>query len=182
MDDSLALVAVYNKMNGENWTKQDSWLTDTPANDWWGITVTDNRVKEIDFHIDVNSFQNVNGTFPKEFWQLTALTAFDLRSNNIEDSISSNIKNLKNLKEIKLSHNQITGSLPKEMGDLNNLTHIISYDNQIEGTTPKKLGNLTNLKLLRLSNNQFKKLPALSPLEKLNYLHLENNLLTFGEL
>ncbi|MEJ2629328.1 MAG: immunoglobulin domain-containing protein, partial [bacterium] len=43
--DSLALVALYNSTVGDNWTNNANWLTGT-VSDWFGITVTDERVKK----------------------------------------------------------------------------------------------------------------------------------------
>ncbi|MFP4018976.1 MAG: hypothetical protein ACLFUH_06980, partial [Bacteroidales bacterium] len=85
VDDSLALVAIYNKMNGENWTNQDNWLTDAPVKDWWGITVENHRVTELNFYIHYDSTQNVEGTFADELWDLTGLEVLYLSSNKIED-------------------------------------------------------------------------------------------------
>ena len=45
--DSLALVALYNSTNGDNWHNNTNWLTNEPIENWVGITVTDNRVTKI---------------------------------------------------------------------------------------------------------------------------------------
>jgi Leucine-rich repeat (LRR) protein len=181
-EDSLALVAIYKEMNGENWTNQDNWLTEAPVKNWWGITVADNRVKEIDFLIDHDTTQNVSGTFPEEFWQLTGLTSFDLRYNNIEDSISSKIKNLTELRYILLGHNKLKGSIPEEIENLSDLEWLWLHCNQLEDTIPKELNKLSNLTALILSFNQFEELPDLSGLENMNFCWISNNLFDFKDL
>src|ERR1035437_724489 len=46
VQDSLALVDLYNSTNGPGWTSKANWLTG-PVKNWYGITVTANRVVNI---------------------------------------------------------------------------------------------------------------------------------------
>ena len=52
VQDSLALVDFYNKMNGPNWHWSNNWLKGAPVSEWIGVTVTDNRVTELSFFDD----------------------------------------------------------------------------------------------------------------------------------
>ena len=36
--DRDVLVALYNATDGPNWSRSDSWLTEAPVNDWYGVT------------------------------------------------------------------------------------------------------------------------------------------------
>ncbi|MEN8194565.1 MAG: hypothetical protein ABFS12_17225, partial [Bacteroidota bacterium] len=44
--DSLALVALYDSTDGNNWTNNENWLTG-PVSTWYGIKVLENRVDVI---------------------------------------------------------------------------------------------------------------------------------------
>jgi len=48
--EALALVHFYNATDGDNWTDNTNWLTDTTVGNWYGITVADGHVTEIDLH------------------------------------------------------------------------------------------------------------------------------------
>src|SRR4051812_38413573 len=59
VQDSLALVDLYNSTNGPSWVEQTNWLTINPVSTWFGITVTGTRVTGIAF-----SENGMNGTIP----------------------------------------------------------------------------------------------------------------------
>ncbi len=80
--DSLALVALYNSTNGNNWTNNSNWLTDKTMNEWFGVILDIGRV-----------------------------TSLKLSSNNLLGSIPDSIKNLSNLKVFWLHNNQLWGGL-----------------------------------------------------------------------
>ena len=44
VNDSLALVALYNSTDGLNWKNHDNWLTSERVKNWYGITVNAKRV------------------------------------------------------------------------------------------------------------------------------------------
>jgi len=48
MQDSLALVDLYNSTNGSAWINHTNWLTG-PVSSWYGISVTGSRVITINF-------------------------------------------------------------------------------------------------------------------------------------
>src|SRR6266487_5136740 len=55
VQDSLALVDLYNNTNGPNWDRHDNWLTKgAPVGAWYGISVTPTRVSWINL-----SFNNL---------------------------------------------------------------------------------------------------------------------------
>jgi hypothetical protein len=93
--DSLALVAFYNSTNGDTWTNNTNWLTNEPISTWYGITVSDGRVTEINL-----------GNYP---------------GNNLSGTIPQDIGDLTNLIKLNLSYNQLSGTIPLEIGNLTNL-------------------------------------------------------------
>ena len=152
--DSLALVKIYNNMNGTNWTHQENWLSDAPVKDWWGITVENNRVTSIDFFWDWDSTQNMAGEIVDEFWDLTALEVIDLSVNQISGSISPKIENHTNLTVLKLNTNNLEESIPNELGNLTKLQIVNMGNNQLTGPIPPELENLADLQILSIYSNQ----------------------------
>ncbi len=79
VQDSLALVDLYDSTNGPNWVNNNNWLTSAPLYDWYGINVsaTTHRV------IGVNLYQNnLIGNIPQSFGMLYDLSYLDLRYNH----------------------------------------------------------------------------------------------------
>ena len=175
--DSLALVAVYNKMQGDQWTHQENWLTDQPVKDWWGVTVENNRVTEIDFYISHDSSQNLAGSFAEEIWDLTGLQFLDLSNSRIFDSIPAEIATLSNLTHLDLSHCYLQGPIPPEMGDMQNLNYLSLSWNQMSGRLPAELGDINTLSALSLEGNQFIGTipPEFGQLDNLRHLKLHLN-------
>ncbi|MFO8235408.1 MAG: T9SS type A sorting domain-containing protein [Bacteroidales bacterium] len=180
VEDSLALVAIYNNMNGENWSNQDNWLTDTPVKEWWGITVDNHRVTEIDFYISNIESQNLGGPLAEELWDLSSLEVLSMGNNNIEGEIPPGIGNLTNLIRLNLSKNSLTGEIPPDIGDITSLSRLYLHENSFSGEIPSEIGNLTNLLSLNVSNNSLGgQLPSeLGNLTKMNYLYLNHNAFT----
>lgn len=198
--DSLALVALYNNTNGVDWTNNENWLTGAVST-WHGITVSVNRVTQIDLNNN-----NLSGTIPFELSHLTNLSYLRLNNNQLSGSILSQIGNLLKLSQLYLDHNQLTGSVPIELYNLTNLMDLYLNDNQLSGVLQSEIGNLINLTMLYLMNNQFTgplpseilncnklehfnlnnndlvDLPDLTPITSLKYVFIENNKFTFEDI
>ncbi len=173
--DSLALVAIYNSMGGENWNDRTNWLTAEPINNWYGINVSNNRVVQI--YLGSN---NLIGNLPEEIGNLTKLENLVLYGNHIENPLPVSLKNLTSLWEVVLNGNELTGTFPLDLCDMTTLTHINLQHNQLSGSIPAEIGKLTNLIDLHLSYNQFDgNLPVeLGSLTKLDGLFLSGNQLS----
>jgi Leucine-rich repeat (LRR) protein len=178
--DSMALVAFYNKMNGKNWTHQENWLSEKPVKDWWGITVFNHRVTEIDFYIHWDSTQNVQGELAEELFKLNGLRHLDLSKNKIKDTIPEKIAQLSNLDYLDLSENQLVGEIPPDLGKLDHLRDLYLRTNNLEGSIPPQLSNLDNLNTLYLTNNTLSgSIPSeLGKINSLRDLYLSYNQLS----
>jgi len=88
--EKQALLDLYTATDGEQWNK--SWDVNTPVANWYGVTVTKNKVTEI-----------------------------NLMFNNLKGEIPNSIGNLKNINKLELSFNQLDGTLPESLGKLKEL-------------------------------------------------------------
>jgi Leucine-rich repeat (LRR) protein len=147
--DSLALVALYDSTDGENWNSNENWLSDSLVGTWSGITVLGGRVTEISL-----SHNNLQGTIPDGISNLTGLTYLDLMSNQLSGSIPSGLGDLTNLLWLSLDENQLDGTIPSQLGQLTNLFWLSLRANQLSGSIPPQLGNLASMWVLSLDGNQ----------------------------
>src|SRR6266496_886734 len=150
VQDSLALVDLYNSTDGAHWVNNTNWLTSNPVSTWYGIiSVSNGRV--IYINLETN---NLAGQLPSSIGNLQKLGTLRLPVNQLSGSIPSSIGNLVNLKRLNLYSNQLSGSIPSSIGNLANLQVLVLNGNQLNGSIPSSLGNLVNLFTLELSNNQ----------------------------
>jgi Leucine-rich repeat (LRR) protein len=200
--DSLALVALYNSTNGNDWNNNLNWLI-TPVADWNFVTVEGGRVVEV-----LIGPNNMVGTIPDEIGDLTELRSLDLIFNDISGSIPESIGNLTKLEYIGLAYNPISGTIPESFWNLTNLNQIaFGFNPNLSGVIPPAIGNLVNLEAFYLDNcnfegdlpeelsvlinlnnlwlngNNFTSLPDLSALNTDNLnLRVQNNFLDFADL
>ena len=146
--DSLALVALYNSTNGDNWTNKTGWKT-APLEYWHGIEIANNRVTQINLMDN-----NLTGSIPSEIYNLSQLKNLWLWSNQLTGSISDEIGNLSQLQFLALADNALTGSIPATIGNLSQLQQIELGDNHLTGSIPSEIGNINQLQSLGLYNNQ----------------------------
>jgi hypothetical protein len=79
--DSLALVALYESTDGDNWDNNDGWL-EAPVAYWYGVTVSGDRVVGLDLER-----LGLSGSLPPEMGDLTAPQNLNLRSNQLTGQI-----------------------------------------------------------------------------------------------
>ncbi len=173
--DSNALVALYDSTNGDSWTTNTYWKSDSAVSKWYGVTVTGNRVTSLSL-----CNNNLVGTIPPSIGDLDSLTALLLWDNQLTDSIPPEIGNLTSLTFLGISDNQLTGSIPPEIGNLINLEELYLSSNSLSDSIPPEIGNLTNLEKLILHNNQLTGSipPEIGNLMNLTDLNLYYNQLT----
>ncbi len=178
--DSLALVTFYQQTKGPQWKKNSNWLNG-PVSSWYGITVKNGRVTQIDFSSQRNG-NNLNGNLPPELGKLTELIVLKLpgaisQKQLLTGPIPDAIGKLNNLINLDLSNNQLSGAVPASLGKLKNLTLLNLDYNQLSGTFPQELGSLVKLKYLSMAGNSLSgNLPAaMGNLTALQYLYLFEN-------
>jgi len=201
--DSLALSALYNSTDGQNWTNNANWLTGL-LNSWYGITaykvsgiwkvlvqLADNNLcgtipTEIGdminlFDLDLSE-NNLTGPIPTTLSQLNNLRTLHLENNQLSGSISPDLYSLPNLYSLGLSGNRFTGQISSDIENLTEMRYLHLDDNQLSGSIPPQILNLQKLVYLHLENNYFNNLPDMSSLGSLRGLHIQNNQFTFEDI
>jgi Leucine-rich repeat (LRR) protein len=175
IQDSLALVDLYNSTNGPKWYRNAGWLAG-PVRNWQGITL-DTGGRVIDIYLGNNQ---LSGSLNESLGNLTKLQLLDLENNQLNGNIPSTLGSLSNLKSLLLLYNQLSGYVPSTLGNLTNLQFLDIGNNQLNGNIPTMLGNLKNLSELFLDNNQLSgSIPTtFSSLTNLQYLTLAGNKLS----
>lgn len=194
VQDSLALVDLYNSTDGPNWKNNTNWLSG-PVNTWYGVYTgaSIDRIEEI--WLQGN---NLTGTLPASLGNLNYLGFLSLSSNHLTGSIP---EELGNVGYIYLNNNQLTGSIPKtfvkqadlflqynllsgsipeELGNNQYLMWLYLDHNQLSGAIPASLGNAQSLSILSLDYNQLTgNIPKeIGAPEYLGYIGLSHNQLT----
>ena len=147
--DESAVLNLYHATAGPTWNRRDSWATDRPLAEWYGVSVDQTgRVVGLDLHGN-----GLVGEIPDVVGSLSQLTALDLGGNRLTGSIPSTLGELANLAWLDLSGNQLSGRIPPSLGRLAALSWLRLHDNRLEGAIPSELGCLENLQVLRLHNN-----------------------------
>ena len=147
--DRDVLVALYNALDGPNWTSNSNWLTRRHVDEWYGVN-TDEEGRVVALNLGGN---NLKGTLKAQLAQLSYLEGLSLEDNNLTGTIPPELGELANLTLLYLFDNQILGDIPPELGQLENLIHLCLNGNQLSGTIPPELGGLRNLKWLHLHHN-----------------------------
>ena len=173
--DSLALVALYEALDGANWTDNAEWLTG-PVSTWNGVVVNEaGRVVELNLESN-----RLFGFIPAELTELTELLLLDLGDNFLLGVIPAQIGNLSNLEVLDLSFNILTNEIPTSIGNMTNLFELVLWGNNLSGEIPGFLPSLANLEVLSLEFNQLEGSipPDLGLLPNLVELYLDQNLLS----
>jgi len=149
VNDSLALVDLYNSTTPSAWSNKDGWLAG-PLNTWYGVAVN-NAGKVTRLNLAGNGLL---GSLPQSIGNLTALDTLNLSFNNCAGKLPPSLGNLTDLTLLDISYNNFYDTIPAELGNLTGLTALYAHFNQFTGIIPGSFGNLVNLKKLNLTNNK----------------------------
>ena len=145
--DSLALVALYHATDGDNWTKNDNWLTG-PLDTWHGITIGNYGIWLV--WLENN---NLVGTIPSEIGSLSA-EQLDLSYNQLSGNIPSELGDMPRLDSLSLRKNALNGQIPNKLVDTGRTYTIIDLSsNLLSGSLPQSMKDATYSHSLDLSSN-----------------------------
>lgn len=164
MQDSLALVELYDATDGANWNSP--WDLNTPIDQWTGVTYN-NGVTGI-------SLQNggLSGTLPN--LNLPNLIFLILKQNQLTGTLPD-FSNCPALVNLRLGSNQFEGNIPNF--NLPDLMWLTLSSNELEGSIPDF--NFPKLLTLELNRNNLNgEIPSFSKLTSIVTLDLSSNELT----
>lgn len=146
-----ALIAIYNALDGANWTKNDNWCSDKPVGEWYGVnTNTEGLVTDISLE-----YVGLSGTLPGEFWNLSNLETIALGGDErLEGSISEKISCMKGLKSFSFCSPGFSGTIPDSFYECTELEMINIAGTGISGDISSKIGQLVKLDRLFLDHNR----------------------------
>ena len=197
--DRTALVALYEAAGGDNWDRNENWLTDAPLDEWYGVVA--NRIgRVVSLSLPINNLKGrlppeigdlsrlsdlslssneLIGTIPTELGELTNLVRLDVGYNDLTGRIPIELTELPNLGKLDLGHNNLTGPIPREIGAMATLTDLNLGGNGLSGSIPRELGDLSLTSLdLGFNNLTGSVPPELGDITTLLTLVLWNNRLT----
>ena len=181
--DRHVLEALYDGMDGPNWTRSDNWLTDAPLGDWYGIEA-DEAGRVITMNLNLNG---LIGRLPPELGRLSELRELILRSRSLQGEIPSELGKLAKLEVLDLWGGRfggLEGGIPAELWNLTELRRLdLGYNQLSIGEIPPGVGNLTELRFLSLLSDGVtgEIAPEIGKLSKLTHLYLGYNALR-GEI
>ncbi len=144
--EKQVLLDFYNSTNGPSW--KNPWNLEAPVAQWYGITVENNTVTEIQM-----LFNNVEGNLPASLGQLKGLKKLELSFNPISGTLPSELGNLNDLEVLALNGTKIHGKIPEALGNLSHLKQLHLSSNELSGTIPSSLGNLMAIEVFNVFDN-----------------------------
>ncbi len=141
--DSLALVALYNALNGSAWTQKTNWLTGA-AYTWYGVSTSSERLTSLALPNN-----NLTGALPVGFFDLSQMSLLDLKDNHINSSLPVEVSNFGSLQILDIRNNDLSGALPSTLYSMTGLTQLFISGNQFTGGLQSSISNLTNLVTLQ---------------------------------
>lgn len=158
MQDSLALVALYNHTNGNEWNNcQICWFTN-PVSDWNGIQLEDERVVGINLSIAPvgGMYCGLDGDLPSEIWQMNSLRGLVLNGNSeLIGQIPTTIGYMESLRFLEISDCNYFGILPAQITELPSLRSLQLSNNCFDSDIPSGILAMDSLLFLKLNGNDF---------------------------
>ena len=114
-----------------------NWATDTPIEDWDGVTVSGSPKRVTELALDESG---LNGEVSRGLGRLTALTVLSLSGNSLSGAIPDELGDLTSVVTLSLADNQLGGQVPAELGDLANLRELSVDGNQLTGGDTRRIG------------------------------------------
>jgi hypothetical protein len=148
LQDSLALVSLYDATDGPNWKNNSNWLLG-PVSTWYGVTLQGDRVYVL------NLYDNgLNGYIPADIGQLTDIVEIDLRKSTFTGAIPNVFSDMSKLYQLSLSDCGLTGVIPSSLGSCPQFARLNISNNQLTGNIPASLASCTQMiHLLARQNN-----------------------------
>ena len=168
-----ALIAIYNALDGDNWTNKENWCSDKPVSEWYGVSTNNGYVEHLNL---MQSDRPMQGSIPGEIGLLSNLQSINIWLQDCNNGLPKEIGNLKKLesvnivvystenptafpeglydcvglKYLNMTGAGISGTLSPKIGQLKLLERLELGSNNITGPLPEEIGELENLEILNI--------------------------------
>lgn len=183
-DDSTALLAYYESMQGQHWIEQGGWLTTDPVDTWAGINRVENVGTDDDPEWRVTRMvtprfnMTVPGHFPEELGLMKYLHRFRVQMDLVTGEIPPEVGDMDRLDDWHCIFNYLTGEVPWEQLRGLNLERFMSAFNLYYGELPDNIGDFPSLVRLDIRDNHFTgTIPASLADLDFHHLRLGHNLI-----
>lgn len=156
VNDSLAIVDIWEKADGKNWFNKwdlkDFWT-------WGGAGIIldkeKNEYRIVKLDINIPAGNNVNGIISSKIGELTELRWLQIGNRGIKGKIPSSIQNLKKMENLSIAFTDITDTIPNYFFSFEKLRELEVSDNKgITGNIPSSILNCpSTITSLRLGYN-----------------------------
>jgi len=150
--DSLALIDLFDSLQGMRWKNRFYWRTDKPIDTWGFVRVGPGEAGRV-YKIDLQD-NNLVGYLPATIGHLTALQALDLSDNAISRTLPPALFTLPRLTVLDVSKNSLVGELPAEFST-SQLVEFNCSDNLISGPLPPGFTSMRTLKKIEADRCNF---------------------------
>jgi hypothetical protein len=175
--EGVALMAIYSNTLGASWTNDNNWGSNEPLSKWYGVTMSGGHVVKLDLKLN-----NLDGTLPNVFDDLTYLTNLNLRDNKLSGDLPATFGDLVNLTFLSLKGNGFTGDLGTAgFANLTKLTEVWIHDNDFSGTVPD-IAAFSALKYFSIGGNGFTGFAGSLAGLPLKELYVTDNYFDFSDL
>ncbi|UZO80676.1 hypothetical protein NBT05_17255 [Aquimarina sp. ERC-38] len=175
--EKQALIEFYHQLDGDNWTNNSNWLSNEKVCNWFGVTVEEGHITEIELIKN-----NLNGEITSVIENFTSLRKLNFKANSVylgdiayerlvnleelvlvqcikEIPIPSDIGKLPKIRVLALANNKHTGTIPEELGNLSTIWRLYLSGNNLTGGVPQSFTQFRNMDINFRSNNLSGTLP-----------------------
>ena len=144
IQDSLALVDLYDSTGGPNWTKHTNWLTTAPVSSWYGI-IEDSNKRVVNINLYNN---NLIGSLPLSLGRIASLDSLELTKNQLSGNIPASLGLLSKLIYLDLSYNNYTFTGLEQLSTFFSGNNLITFYDFGQANVPiQKKGNTLSVSM-----------------------------------
>lgn len=104
-----ALIAIYNALDGDNWTNHENWCSDKPVNEWYGVSTNNLGFVESIYLM----YNNLGGHLPPEIDALKELKSFNIYANHVTGTIPDEYSIVFCNGALDIRYNPLSGIIPR---------------------------------------------------------------------
>lgn len=150
--ERIALLKIYEALNGDNWSNKENWCSNKPVREWEGV-YADGDMGVYRLWLSRDAF--IEGEIPECIGDLTYLDNISFEYTNVGGRLPESIGQLVNLERITISNCRFEGKIPESINNCNKLEYVDLTDNSFNGKIPEGFFQCPDLSFLLLSGNKF---------------------------